>query len=316
MLRLVYIDRLRGLAMLSVVMGHFSLWCLENENAFTYNFVYSYHMPLFMFLSGIVIKTLPSFKKCFNKLLRFLCPFLIVGIIYAFYQHKSILFFMSDSMKMGYWYLLALSLFYLVLCPAHYFKGKYVLCFHFLWFILVFAFFYSLNRYLPAKVNDLFCIRNCYVYWPWFIFGFLTLKIKWIKTFFESNMVFTICLASYIPLYYMVYLKGISFYKPLNFSAIVIFYYIFLQRNQTSTYIDKALEYIGKNTLDIYIYHYFFIWFLINKSIGNWIKETNNFLVEFLITLIGALFLSILSIILGNVIKKSNLLSLIIYARR
>lgn len=252
--RLVYVDRLKGLAMLSVVMGHISLWCFGNEHTFTYNFVYSYHMPLFMFLSGIVIKTLPSLNKCFSKLLRYLLPFITIGIVYAFYLHKTIIFFLQDSMKMGYWYLLVLAIFYVALCPAHYLKGKHVRYLRFLWYIFIFVLFYSLNRLLPEKFRDLFCIRNCYAYWPWFVLGFYTLKTKWLKVLFDNNIMYTICLLSYIPLYYMVCLKDIELYKPLNFTAVFVFYYIFKQRNSSITFIDKTLEYIGRNTLDIYIY--------------------------------------------------------------
>lgn len=48
--RIAYIDELKGLAIILVVLGHI----VDGEEAFRslYQFIYSFHMPLFMFLAG------------------------------------------------------------------------------------------------------------------------------------------------------------------------------------------------------------------------------------------------------------------------
>lgn len=62
--RVVYIDRLKGLAIFAVVMGHLTIHPLEMEQDVIRNFVGSFHVPLLFFLSGMVISTPPFGKAC------------------------------------------------------------------------------------------------------------------------------------------------------------------------------------------------------------------------------------------------------------
>lgn len=57
MTRVQYIDRLKGLAIILVVMGHIFGFSQLEDGINT--FIYTFHMPLFMFLSGLVISTTP-----------------------------------------------------------------------------------------------------------------------------------------------------------------------------------------------------------------------------------------------------------------
>ncbi len=69
--RIEYIDIARGIGILLVVMGHndFSL-----VSPFAYKLIYSFHMPLFFFLSGYFLNTTIGFwdffKKRFNSLIK------------------------------------------------------------------------------------------------------------------------------------------------------------------------------------------------------------------------------------------------------
>ena len=81
--RVEYIDIARGIGILLVVMGHndFAL-----VSPFFYKFIYSFHMPLFFFLSGYFLNTAigfwPFLKKRFNSLLK---PyFFTIFLIYFF----------------------------------------------------------------------------------------------------------------------------------------------------------------------------------------------------------------------------------------
>lgn len=52
--RIHYIDRLKGFAILLVIMGHVYGMALDLTNEIVYKVICSFHMPLFMFLSGLV----------------------------------------------------------------------------------------------------------------------------------------------------------------------------------------------------------------------------------------------------------------------
>lgn len=80
--RIEYIDIARGIGILLVVMGHndFAL-----VSPFAYKVIYSFHMPLFFFLSGYFINTTIGFwdffKKRFNSLIK---PFLFTLFLIYF----------------------------------------------------------------------------------------------------------------------------------------------------------------------------------------------------------------------------------------
>ena len=52
--RIDYIDRMKGLAIFLVVMGHVSRMAFAQSDDVVYRVIGSFHMPLFMFLSGLV----------------------------------------------------------------------------------------------------------------------------------------------------------------------------------------------------------------------------------------------------------------------
>lgn len=57
--RIQYIDRLKGMAILLVVIGHLMAFCTGGERNPIYEVICSFHMPLFMFLSGLVMSHTP-----------------------------------------------------------------------------------------------------------------------------------------------------------------------------------------------------------------------------------------------------------------
>lgn len=69
--RNVLFDVMRGIAIILVVVGHAGISSLE------WNFIYSFHMPLFFFISGYFLKTDKDFKSfCLKKLKGLYIPFL------------------------------------------------------------------------------------------------------------------------------------------------------------------------------------------------------------------------------------------------
>lgn len=59
----MYIDRLKGGAMLLVVIGHIVAFSIGQKGNPISQAISSFHMPLFIFLSGLVISTPPILRK-------------------------------------------------------------------------------------------------------------------------------------------------------------------------------------------------------------------------------------------------------------
>ena len=61
--RLQWVDSMKGILILMVVMGHAVQYCLpmSYETNYCWNLIYSFHMPAFMALSGWLLKNGENF---------------------------------------------------------------------------------------------------------------------------------------------------------------------------------------------------------------------------------------------------------------
>lgn len=122
--RIDYIDRMKGMAIFLVVMGHVYGMVFNQSEDVTYKWISSFHMPLFMFLSGLVacsgvVAPYWGVKKLGKKLKGLLLPLVVFGMCFSMTFSKDFLtgligFFESPN-KNGYWYLMTLAVFYVSL---------------------------------------------------------------------------------------------------------------------------------------------------------------------------------------------------------
>lgn len=84
--RIPYIDVIKGIAISLVVGGHVLERGFLFQSGFCYvlyNFIYSFHVPLFFLGSGLLITQKLTYKKIISKTISLLVPFFIVGSIYT-----------------------------------------------------------------------------------------------------------------------------------------------------------------------------------------------------------------------------------------
>lgn len=84
--RLYYIDNLRGFLIILVILGH----CIQNlytdfDHNIVFRYIYSFHMPLFMFISGFVSYkkeyAWQSLKRRFSQLIIPFISWAMVGMV-------------------------------------------------------------------------------------------------------------------------------------------------------------------------------------------------------------------------------------------
>lgn len=65
--RIEFIDLIKGFSILTVVIGHFieTNTGLDASSIMSHNFIYTFHMPLFMFIGGYVAEL--QYKKATVK---------------------------------------------------------------------------------------------------------------------------------------------------------------------------------------------------------------------------------------------------------
>lgn len=169
--RIAYIDNLKGILILLVVIGYFYSSITSMDSSHTslviYNFIYAFHMPLFLFCSGLFAAR--SFKAGKGFIAE---NALLYAILYLIFY---LLKFIEDIalgnspefnpfyVSSGAWYLLVLSLFTL-LTPL-------LARMRFLW-ALVFSIALSVASGLFNEDPTFLSSSRFFTYLPWYVLGF------------------------------------------------------------------------------------------------------------------------------------------------
>ncbi|WP_266031236.1 acyltransferase family protein [Brucella intermedia] len=81
-------DALKGAAILLVVIGHALEGLLASQfNYYLYSVIYSFHMPLFVFLAGLHAKSSLTERDASNIVKRIVLPFIVFQVAYTQYVH-------------------------------------------------------------------------------------------------------------------------------------------------------------------------------------------------------------------------------------
>lgn len=316
--RIQYIDRLKGFAIVAVIFGHLSMWQLGGYHSPTW-LVGTFHMPTFLFLSGFVL-TSPSVSKCLHKLLQFLLPAVIVGGVYAYYMDSDLAHFFFHEAKTGYWYLFVLSGYYILMMLFHYlntYDGKKGLLVDICFATIIFVGLAGLHFLLGKKVSDLFCVYKMFTFWPVFFFGYMVKKYKKLKDFVFSNVGYAIAVIVYAVGLYLSYNEFWYYIGiPLGLFAAAFFANLFQRRENNSSFFERELARLGRGSLDVYIFHYFFLWTISLHPFGTYCFETGNLLLFVLVSAGLSIVIAYLCLLVGHILKSNNILQTIIYGKR
>lgn len=182
--RIDYIDRMKGLAIFLVVMGHVYGMAFAQSDDVAYRVISSFNMPLFMFLSGLVacsgvVAPYWGVRKLGKKLKGLLLPLVVFGMCFTMTFSKDFLTgligFLESPNKNGYWYLMTLAVFYVSL-------SIYRLNLKQKWFIdvsldiAIWGGMYLLWKY-TSQTKDYFCLLNCGNFYLFFMLGVFHHKV-------------------------------------------------------------------------------------------------------------------------------------------
>lgn len=179
-------DNIKGVLILLVVFAH-CLYGLQNKsiNAFIVEYIYFFHMPAFVFVSGYFSKSEKSrSKNSIVKLLVAYMIFMIPFIIRAMLRGNSVWII---TPYFSAWYLLALIIWRLL--TPHIINIKHILLKTTL-FAIIIGFFPSVSG-----VSEL-AIKKVVVFWPFFVAGNLLTKDTYNKYFLNIRAVKKIFMGS------------------------------------------------------------------------------------------------------------------------
>lgn len=323
--RIKYIDISKAFAIIFIVLGHA---LVHSENCkLIFKFLYSFHVVLFFILSGMtfVIKEpfLPFFKKKFKIIMipyfiwaiLFLIPYLLFGSdvsnklsTNSSFDLKTLLINIlygngnNSNLKQNssLWFLPALFsmeiFYYFVIALNNKYKKLNIVTL-LLSLLIGYISVNYLKIILPFGINT---VLNIGIF---FFIGYLIKNKDFKKSF--NILLFIIGLFAF---YYNSSIVACIDYKYGNFTLAFLsgFCLSILVINISKTIkSNKFLEYIGKNTLGILIFHKLIILVFQTKlSSISMLLKNSNLIIEFTLSIIITFISIIISLFICSILKK------------
>ena len=293
-------DNLKFILIFLVVLGHI----IEKVAKFKYLYliIYSFHMPVFIFVSGYFSKG--SKKSIVKSTCIYIIFQTIYFLIYKLVLHKNItLNYLQPIWVL--WYIFALGIWNMLLVIIK--KANITQKNIKIYILLLFTFLLSLICGYADIIGYLLSLSRIVVFFPFFLIGYFSRNsnIKIIKRTEENNkkivlsylVVAIICIIYFISIsdineiwFYGSYSYGEAKYNIIFrfFSSLFGLSMIFFFNNFVSNK-RKLISFVGKNTLFIYLLHGIIIR-IFETNINNAL-ETNNIIVG---SIIAIMFTSVI----------------------
>ncbi len=324
--RIKYWDNIKGFTILLVLWGHLIQAIYGYDYAassanLVYGVIYSFHMALFFMVSGYFscydgreMNVLSVLKK---KSAGLLIPFFVVGGLYVNYCYStnpySILF---ANAKYGYWYLFVLfelviiNIFYHVLRKI-WRCSKFDFLLDMLFWLVFFASAEVLNIISSQVVSGFFSLKHLAGNLPFFALG-LFLNRQRVFNFLTDKRMVAALFCLYLFLLVHVYPESIAekriFKDVARISAVVAMLGIFYNFRNIRI-LDRLFNCFGKSSLDIYVFHYYFLilwlWYGMNATLPITVKWSE--LEKDICTLIGAVVVAFICMIIGKLLRSNRL---------
>lgn len=312
--RLDYLDSLRGVAMLCVIYYHICIYLLGESTAINDSLV-RWRMPLFFFISGFfayapIFDTSLVKRRLKNRIFQQLYPTIAVWTLFIvcswllssapFKEH--LLHGIYDPAKVGYWFtfsLVQVFVLYVVFAYILSYLNVSVKRQTLIYFIVIVAFgLLSLLTFDDAAMSD--AMRKVWnvlslgktIKLVAFFFGGAIVRMHWQSIcrlmrnyWFTAGSLAMFSMTSYLTpngevdgafLYLISRISGLMFMVSL---------FVCLEKYvDHTTLLGRYLQRIGRNTLPIYLFHFFILllvpYFIDDISAILW-KLSSNPLVEF-----------------------------------
>lgn len=292
--RIYFYDNLKFILILFVVIGHL----VDHAPEFLYrdsffSFIYTFHMPLFVLITGFFAKRLEDKNGRFrlDKVINYLLLYLIFKItLYIFLKYligQDIEFALFSTRDIP-WYLLSCSLWFGITYLVRNVKPRYMIAFS---VIMALAVGYDFS------ISDGLSLSRTFVFYPFFLLGFYTSKDNMNKLVdllhqkkwriisalgLISLLVFYILLTNHLQTIRLFITGANYYYFPIPFNKgwlYPVFRFALMCVSLITSLMVMALvpknktrfTKLGERTLQIYFIHNFLIYLFYNFDISNYI---------------------------------------------
>lgn len=336
--RISYIDQLKGIAILLVVLGHI-IGYNKCEDSFLWRFIYSFHMPLFMFISGYVAQMtfrIESFgwnetmSFLAKKIRTLLLPMIIWGIIIPFFilrtkiNHSFIDYTLNfiSTWGGGLWFFATLFILSILFFLYRWIIKVITIKSFFVDFIVlssIFTLIILLYRLLPN--NEIYSegIRSIFSYYIFYFSGTILYKQRKLRRLIlENELFFTFSFIMFCLLIPSFVYDMSSMFNQLMKIILSLFaipsLFFMVRHIHWNIYINNMFQYFGRESLAIYVTHNGPFAFLLVITNYITLSSVDNILC-FLPLLAFSLFICYTSIWIKNIISTSSILGLLLYGK-
>lgn len=263
------LDNLKVILIFSVVFGHTIEYYISQSDVLRgiYMYIYIFHMPLFIYISGYLSKK--SSKSTIKIIGSLLIPYIFFNIVW----YTSVYFVTGKNMfSLIYpgwtlWYLI--SLFFWRISLKYLIKIKYILPISFILGLLI---------GLDKTGENILSLSRTIVFLPFFLLGYYTKEedLDKISNFNKSIsilifivfMILALCIAKYEVVDYKFlynshayYTNNLTIKQGLLFRSILYVCSIVLSISVISLVPSTQVFYskYGKNTMNIYVFHVYLV---------------------------------------------------------
>jgi fucose 4-O-acetylase-like acetyltransferase/poly-gamma-glutamate capsule biosynthesis protein CapA/YwtB (metallophosphatase superfamily)/lysophospholipase L1-like esterase len=312
--RLYILDNIKGIQIFLVVFAHFLYEYANSEvkslSNKIVNYIYCFHMPVFVFLSGFLSKSVNSrsFKSIAKLLLIYIIFNFTHGLILFYYNKYKMRF---NSVNHSYWYLLCLIYWRF---SVNYFSNQF--------FSIFISLIVSILVGFNDRISNVFSLKRTFSFFPYFIIGYKLSKehlekmislSKRFYLFYSTILLFllyiyeSLKILPFIKVKHSMMCNNYENYKEdikiriilfIN-SFLIIIFSIIIFPNKKIFLLSK----FGKNSLYIYLFHRF-ITIVISNEFFNKTKYT-NYIVEYSLIFSIIILLTFGSDFFGKVISES-----------
>lgn len=344
--RLHYFDVIKGIAIILVVMGHVMYFGIHNiDKAFILKSLDKIHMPLFFFISGYFTYKFSDNKvvlpNLFSRFKQLIIPLVCVSALWIYYfPHSGIesLFdstwegLYTDYSKNGYWFTLCLFEIILLYSVIAIIFNKITKEWQqILVLIVTYAAIGVACMYGNGIVLTCSGLPLVFQFFPIFFIGVFAKKHhQGFNALLQNNTANTLALIfggflMYFTCYYWEFPKlpqfSLEITKSFVHIAVVLVVFATVKplcekayATNKPSFAVKSLQYIGKESLTIYLLHYFFL-FPMGALRQPMIDMGLGFAPLFVVSFIASMI--IITMVLGVklIIERSKLLSLLLLGK-
>ena len=317
--RLAYIDSLKGIGIILVVMGHFFIPYTDYLNDPVNQVVYSFHMPLFFFLSGLVYGHVPKDSlKIFlvKKTLSLLFPYLFFSLLYCFiknYTWTSLL--LDNELHGGYWF--TMTLFFVMLLNHIIDRSvktqnayiRVIVQIVLTTVLLLVAKF----EVVPVAFSAVISFDKIAKYYLYFQLGKFIMQSAWIKSVIENDITITVLILVYLYVFcrYGYTLDSVNIFSfVLSICGVCVVYNIVL-KNQKLFYANGFLPFLGRKSLEIYLTHFLLLHVIPHEIVSGF----GVIYIQIIILLLLSMSIIVISLVVSYILSRSSLFSLLLYGK-